>query len=83
MGQVIEIEKGEIKVKFTGDASGKYTFEELGLTNEQLVLEGGFLRLVLDLEGVNALNYYAVPTIEVGYIENTGETCPGTCLYPF
>lgn len=74
MGQTIELNEGEIKVKFSGEASGKISFKELGLTDDQVTLDGGFLRLVLELTNVDTMNYFAVPTIEVGYAENTSET---------
>ena len=74
MGQLIEINQGEMRVKFTSPTKGKVTFEELGLSDDQLELEGGFLRLLFDLEGIGEHDYYAVPTIEVAYRENCAET---------
>ena len=74
MGQLIEINQGEVKVKFTSPVKGKITFEELGISDEQLILDGGFLRLVFDLEGIGEHHYFAVPTIEVKYEENCAET---------
>ena len=74
MGQLIEVNEGEVLVKFTTPTAGKVTFKELGISNDQLVLEGGFLRLVFDLEGIGEHSYYAVPTVEVAYMENVGET---------
>ena len=74
MGQLIEINEGEVIVKFTSPTAGKITFRNLGITDEQLVLSGGFLRLVFDMEGIGEHSYYAVPTIEVAYNENVGET---------
>ncbi|MFT5779399.1 MAG: hypothetical protein ACI837_002357 [Crocinitomicaceae bacterium] len=74
MGQLIEINQGEVAVKFTSPTKGKITFAELGLTDEQLVLDGGFLRLRFDLEGIGAHDYFAVPTVEVAYKENCAET---------
>lgn len=74
MGQLVEVNKGEVLVKFTSPTAGKVTFSDLGLSNDQLALEGGFLRLVFDLEGIGEHSYYAVPTIEIAYVENVGET---------
>lgn len=74
MEQTIELNEGEVKIRVSGTTPGKITFNELGLTDDRMVLEGGFLRLVLELDDVDIMNYYAVPTIEVGYIENTSET---------
>lgn len=74
MGQLIELNEGEVKIKLTGSSSGKIKLDQLGLTDDQLVLEGGFLRMVIELDNVDAINYFAVPTIEIGYKENTSET---------
>ncbi len=74
MGQLIEINQGEVLVKFTSPTKGKITFAELGISDDQLVLDGGFLRLKFDLEGIGEHDYFAVPTIEVAYKENCSET---------
>lgn len=74
MGQIIESNQGEIKVEFKSPTKGKVTFKELGISDDQLVLEGGFLRLVFDMEGISELDYFAVPTIELAYQEKCSET---------
>jgi hypothetical protein len=74
MGQLIEINQGEIVVKFTSPTTGKVTFKDLGISDDQLVLDGGFLRLKFDMEGIGEHDYFAVPTVEVGYKENCAET---------
>ena len=45
----VEINQGEIKVKFNEPTSGKLSFEELGISNDGATLESGLLRLVFDL----------------------------------
>lgn len=74
MGQLIEINQGEIVVKFTSPTAGKLTFSDLGIKTEDLAFEGGFLRLVFDMEGIGEHSYFAMPTIEVAYKENMAET---------
>jgi hypothetical protein len=74
MGQIIDINQGEIKVRFEEPTPGKLTFKDLGLDNEELVVEGGFLRLVFDLEGIGEHDYYHMPTVEIAYKENMSET---------
>lgn len=74
MGQLVEINQGEIIVKFLTPTKGKVSFSDLGLTNEQLILDGGFLRLKFDLEGIGEHDYFAVPTLEVSYMEDCAET---------
>ncbi len=74
MGQLIEVNQGEVIVKFTSPTAGKISFADLGIKDEDLVLDGGFLRLKFDLEGIGEHDYYAVPTIEVAYKESCAET---------
>lgn len=74
MGQVIDINQGEIKVKFTSPTSGKVSFSDLGITDDQLSMEGGFLRMVFDMENIGEHDYYSVPTVEIAYTEK----CPDT-----
>lgn len=70
----IEVNQGEIKVKFSTPSPGKISFNELGLKNEDMVLNAGVLRLVFDFEGIGEHQYYQVPTIEIAYQENMSET---------
>ena len=72
MTQTIEVTTGEIKVKFNQAVKGKVTLAELGVSNEQL--DGGFLRLVFDMEGIGEHAYYAVPTIEVAYDQQVADS---------
>jgi len=74
MGHSVEVNQGEIIVAFDAPTSGKLSFKDLGITKDQLVLEGGFLRLVFNLSGINEPHYYQMPTIEVAYDENCAET---------
>ena len=70
----VELNQGEIKVKFNEQSTGKLSFAELGIDNEAKILESGLLRLVFDLKGIGVHSYYQVPTIEVFYEENMSET---------
>ncbi len=74
MGQMIEINEGEVAVNFIAPTIGKVSFSELGISNEQLSLDGGFLRIVFDLGGIGTHDFVAVPTIEMSYLEAMGET---------
>jgi len=74
MSQKVEVNQGEVAVKFTSPTKGKISFADLGIKDEQLVLDGGFLRLLFDMEGIGEHDYFAVPTIEVSYKENCKET---------
>ena len=74
MSQTIELNQGEVKINFSSPTKGKVTFSELGLKNEDLVFEGGLLRLVFDFEGIGEHDYYQVPTVEIAYKEEMAET---------
>ena len=74
MSQSVEINQGEILVKFNSPTPGKISFKELGITKDEIVLEGGFLRMVFDFEGIGEHDYFKVPTIEVDYKEEMAET---------
>lgn len=71
----IEKNQGEIKVVFNNTIPGVVTFEQLGLSDEDLVFESGMIRMVFDLHNTNKdRSFCHVPTIEVAYSENMGET---------
>lgn len=74
MGELIELNRGEIKVKFSKPTKGKISLAEMGLKDEDLIIDGGFLRLVFDFEGIGEHHYYQMPTIGISYTENVGET---------
>ena len=74
MNQEIEINQGEVKVNFSEPLKGKLSFAELGLKDEDLVFEGGFMRVVFNFEGIGEHNYYHMPTIEIAYKEEMAET---------
>ncbi|MGB1038252.1 MAG: hypothetical protein ACPGYY_06350 [Bacteroidia bacterium] len=74
MSQTVELNQGEIKINFSSPTSGRQSFKDLGLKNEDLVLAGGLLRLVFDFEGIGEHHYYKVPKIEFSYKEKMSET---------
>ena len=74
MENTVELNSGEIKLKFNAPISGKVSFADLGLSNEDLIIDGGFMRLVIDIEGIGEHDYFQVPTFEITYKENLGET---------
>ncbi|MCP4440924.1 MAG: hypothetical protein GY810_18540 [Aureispira sp.] len=74
MKNIVEINPGEIMIKFNEPRAGKLTFKDLGLENDEMFIESGFLRLVFDLEGIGEHDYYSVPTVEIAYKENMAET---------
>ena len=73
MSQIVEINQGEIKINFTLPISGKISFKELGLNDEDLIFKNGLIRLVFDFEGIGEHHYYKVPLVEISYQENMSE----------
>jgi len=74
MGQIVEINQGEIKIKFTEAITGKISLKELGIKENSIALENGLLRLVFDMEGIGEHHYFQMPTISMVYDEEVGET---------
>lgn len=74
MSQTVELNPGEIKIKFSSPTTGKLSFKDLGINNEDLVFENGLVRLVFDFEGIGEHHYYKVPSIEISYVEKMAET---------
>ena len=74
MGQTIEINEGEVLVKFNSPTIGKKSFADLGITAEDVTLQGGFMRIAFELGGIGTHDFVAVPTIEITYKESMGET---------
>jgi hypothetical protein len=71
----VEITQGEIKIIFKDVVSGKVSFAQAGLNDNDLVFEGGLVRIVFDFTETNGKrNFFSVPTLEVSYVENMGET---------
>lgn len=71
----IERNQGELRLIFNEALSGRITFEELGLTDEDLVFESGLIRMVFDFEPTNGNRSFSqIPTVEFAYRENMGET---------
>ncbi|MEZ4924035.1 MAG: hypothetical protein R2780_12760 [Crocinitomicaceae bacterium] len=74
MSQTAQINQGEILIKFTSPTPGKISFKDLGIQQDSVELDGGFLRMVFDFEGIGEHDYFKVPTIEVTYSEEVAET---------
>ncbi len=71
---MITLNQGEIKLDINVNQKGKLTFAELGLSSENLFIEGGNLRLVIDVEQSKDIQFASHPTIELCYAEKMEET---------
>lgn len=70
----LEINQGEIKFTFSQPVSGRLSFTDLGIKKEDVSLESGLLRLVLELNHLEESHYFKMPTVEVVYEENMDAT---------
>jgi len=74
MKDQIEINEGEIKLTINEKHEGKLYLSDLGLTSEDMKLESGLLRFVIEIKNVADSKFYAMPTIEFSYTEEMEET---------
>lgn len=74
MSEIVEINPGEVQVKFSEAKGGKLTFSDLGLKAEDLFIKGGMLRLVFNMDQIKEHDYYKIPTVEITYDEEVGKT---------
>ena len=74
MSQTVEINQGEIKINFSTPTAGKISFADLGIKNEDLIFDGGLVRIAFDFKGIGEHHYFKMPTIEVSYQEDMEET---------
>ncbi|MCB9236120.1 MAG: hypothetical protein H6581_31015 [Bacteroidia bacterium] len=70
----VEINPGEIKVTMDQPVTGKFTLRDLGISNQDLMVEGGNLRLVFEMGNLGDLHFYKMPTLELAYRENAHES---------
>lgn len=74
MSENVQINQGEINVKFNGPTAGKLTFKDLGIKANDSNTHGGFLRMVFDFEGIGEHHFFKMPTIEIAYNKEVAET---------
>lgn len=74
MSESIVVNEGEVIIKYNQPTEGKQSLASLGVKASEVATDGGFMRLVFDFEGIGAHSFYAVPTLEIAYSENVGET---------
>ena len=74
MEKLIEMNPGELVLHFEELQKGKISLERFGLTDEQLYFEGGRIRMVFDFHKMGSYPYYRMPTLEISYREEMGET---------
>lgn len=74
MNNMLEINEGEVIVNFNSTKIGKVSLAELGIENDNLNIQSGFLRIVFDFGGIGTHDFCAVPAIEMRYLSTLGET---------
>lgn len=71
---IAEVNPGEFHVKFEELVAGKLSLKDLGFSNENLQVEGGNLRIMLEFGNLDEMHFYKMPTIEIEYFEKIGES---------
>lgn len=71
---MIAVNQGEIRLDVDASQKGKLTLSDLGLKPEDLFMEGGLLRLVVNIKQSNDIQFYTMPTLELSYSEKMAET---------
>lgn len=71
---IAEVNPGEFHVKFEKLVAGKLSLKDLGFSNENLQVEGGNLRIMLEFGNLGEVHFYKMPTIEIEYVEKIGES---------
>jgi len=67
----VDITPGEIRITAV---AGRNALQSLGLSDEQLKIEGGNIRLVFELGNMEGQHFFKNPTIEIAYHEHLGES---------
>ncbi len=74
MEATTEINPAEIYVTLKEPIAGKMSLHELGIKEEDLRLNKGVLKLVIDLNGFHDFPFFKVPTFEFRYEQETSES---------
>lgn len=74
MNEQVVVNEGEVVVAFNNALAGKVSLANLGVSADDFESNGGFIRLVFDFGAISNYDFYAVPTIELAFTENVGET---------
>lgn len=70
----VEINQGELKLVFDQAKGGKLSLADFGVREQKLHIDGGNLRIVIELGQFPNHHFFKVPTIEIAYHEKLGET---------
>lgn len=70
----LEVTEGQLEIDMKKTITGKFTLKEAGLQEDNYVVEGGNLRMKLDLGYVKDAHFYKMPVIEFEYTENIHES---------
>lgn len=68
------LSEGQIKITMNKPTFDKFTLEEAGLTDESYKVEGGNLRLKVELGYIKDINFYKMPIIDFKYTEKITES---------
>lgn len=66
----LELSEGQLEIAMNETAFGKFTLKEAGLKEETYNVEGGNLRIKVDLGYIKDVHFYKMPIVELEYTEN-------------
>lgn len=70
----LELTEGQLEIAIKDTTSGKFTLAEAGLKDETYKVEGGNLRVKVDLGYIKDAHFYKMPVIELEYTQNIHES---------
>lgn len=70
----LNVTDGQIKINSENPIVGKFSLKEAGLSTETYKVEGGNLRLKVELGYIQDVNFYKMPVIELHYTDKIKES---------
>lgn len=74
MSVQLELTEGQLEINMKETATGKFSLAEAGLKDETYNVEGGNLRIKVDLGYIKDAHFYKMPVIELEYTQNIHES---------
>lgn len=74
MSVQLELTEGQLEINMKETAMGKFSLAEAGLKDDTYKVEGGNLRIKVDLGYIKDVHFYKMPVIELEYSQNIHES---------
>ncbi len=70
----LSLTEGQLKITMENPIFGEFTLEDAGFKEEAYKVEGGNLRLKMDLGAIENHNFFRMPVIQLNYKNNIHES---------